>query len=180
MKAIRPAALSLLLTSLTFSFASSASSQETSSHESENVPGSIAIPDVSAFPSSNGYRLTSGRYSRRRTPAMIGDFYAGSPLVLSGDSTIDRLFVYANDLDVPNLLPSGGSLLSLSEPGPVGIYSSSMTSTQDIQSLLRSSQPLPTSSLVGIINDNAVLSSIQTYHRSKTSLHQLAPPMTLF
>ncbi|MCU0720277.1 MAG: hypothetical protein MUC83_11280, partial [Pirellula sp.] len=65
---------------------------------------------------------------------------------------------------------SGGSLLSLSEPGPIGIYSSSLTSAQDVQSLLRSSQPLPSSSLVGIINDNAVLTSVQTIAQIQNTL----------
>ncbi|MCU0719362.1 MAG: hypothetical protein MUC83_06645 [Pirellula sp.] len=170
MKIMRPAALSLLLTSLTCSFASTARSQESSAQEIGSVPGNLATTDVSDFISSKTITPRTSKPERRRTPAMIGDFYAGSPLSLSGNSTLDRLFVYANDLDVPNVLPSGGSLLSLSEPGPIGIYSSSLTSSQDVQSLLRSSQPLPSSSLVGIINDNAVLTSVQTIAQIQNTL----------
>jgi hypothetical protein len=107
---------------------------------------------------------------------MIGDFFAGKPLKLSGDSTIDRLFVYANDLDVPNMLLSMGSSLSLSEPGPIGIYASSLTSVQDIQSLLRSAQPLPSTNLVGIINDNAVLTSVQSLAQIQNDLTSTSAP----
>jgi hypothetical protein len=170
MKVIRPAALSLLLTSLTCSFASTVRSQESSSPVTGNLLSVSPTTDASDFLSSNTLSKRASKYIRRRTPAMIGDFYAGSPLILSGDSTLDRLFVYANDLDVPNILPSGSSLLSLNEPGPIGIYSSSLTSTQDIQTLLRSSQPLPSSSLVGVINDNAILTSVQNISQIQNTL----------
>jgi hypothetical protein len=170
MKKIRPAALSLLLTTLSCSFDSTLRAQDLSPQTPENLPLSSPGTDALDALSSKTINPRSGRLSRRRTPAMIGDFYAGKPLSLSGDSTIDRLFVYANDLDVPNMLPSVGSLLSLSEPGPVGIYSSSLTSVQDIQSLLRSSQPLPSSSLVGVINDNAVLTSVQSIAQIQNAL----------
>ena len=169
MKVIRPAALSLLLTSLTCSFASTVQSQESSAV----VPGVLSnnpTTDVSEYLSSETLTPRTRKHIRRRTPAMIGDFYAGSPLSLSGDSTLDRLFVFANDLDVPNTLPSGGALLSLSEPGPIGIYSSSLTSTQDIQTLLRSAQSLPSLNLVGVINDNAVLTSAQTIAQIQNTL----------
>ncbi|MFN7845331.1 MAG: hypothetical protein ACK5YR_03155 [Pirellula sp.] len=170
MKVIRPAALSLLLTSLACSFASTVRSQESSSQVAENLLSVSPTTDASDFLRSHTLSKRTSKYIRRRTPAMIGDFYAGSPLILSGDSRLDRLFVYANDLDVPNVLPSGSSLLSLSEPGPIGIYSSSLTSTQDIQTLLRSSQPLPPSSLVGVINDNAILTSVQSISQIQNTL----------
>lgn len=162
MKKIRPVALSLLLTSLACSFDSTLRAQDSSPQIPENLIANGPESSVSDALRSRRITRRNERSSRRRTPAMIGDFFAGTPLTLSGNSNLDRLFVYANDLDVPNVLPSMGSSLSLSEPGPIGIYASSLTSVQDIQSLLRSSQPLPSSSLVGIINDNAVLTSVQS------------------
>lgn len=170
MKKIRPVALSLLLTSLACSFDSTLQAQDSSLQIPENLTANG--PESYASDALRSQRITPRieRPSRRRTPAMIGDFFAGKPLTLTGNSTLDRLFVYANDLDVPNMLPSMGSPLSLSEPGPIGIYASSLTSVQDIQSLLRSSQSLPSSSLVGIINDNAVLTSVQSIAQIQSML----------
>lgn len=170
MKKNRPSALSLLLTSLACSFASYLQAHDSSPQTPETF--TVNGPESYASDALSSRRITprNQRLSHRRTPAMMGDFFAGKPLTFSGDSTIDRLFIYANDLDVPNMLPSIGSTLSLSEPGPIGIYASSLTSVQDIQSLLRSSQSLPSSSLVGIINDNAVLTSVQSIAQIQSML----------
>jgi hypothetical protein len=80
---------------------------------------------------------------RYRTPAMIGDFFGGSPLGFRADSTLDRLIVLANDLDAPLILPPNGSVLSISEPGPVGIFNSPLQSIQQLQTLLRAGSPVP-------------------------------------
>lgn len=105
-----------------------------------------------------------------RTPAMIGDFYAGNPISFGANATLDRLFVLANDLDVPLVLPGGGSTLTISEPGPVGIYASTLTSVQDIQTLLLAAQPLPAATLVGTVTDNATLTTSQTITQIQNSL----------
>ncbi len=78
-----------------------------------------------------------------RTPAMIGDFFSGAPVRLQGNSHLDSLLVWANDLDVPLILPGPGSTLSLSEPGPVGIYTTSLVSIQQLQASLRTAQTPP-------------------------------------
>ena len=101
---------------------------------------------------------------------MIGDFYGGAPLGFRADATLDHLFVLANDLDAPQALPGSGSVLTLSEPGPVGIFSSSVQSVQQLQALLRAASPIPGASLVGTINDNAVLTSTQNIGQIQTLL----------
>lgn len=90
---------------------------------------------------------------------MIGDFFGGSPLRFQTDRTLGSVVVVANDLDVPLVLPSGGSLLSLTEPGPVGIFSTQLQSVQDYQALLRAASPLPPTFLVGNVNDSATMTS---------------------
>lgn len=125
-------------------------------------------------------RHAIGHYKRRdqryRTPAMIGDFYGGAPLGFRADATLDHLFVLANDLDAPQALPGSGSVLTLSEPGPVGIFSSSVQSVQQLQALLRAASPIPGASLVGTINDNAVLTSTQNIGQIQTLLASTALP----
>ncbi|MCC7333733.1 MAG: hypothetical protein IT422_01465 [Pirellulaceae bacterium] len=111
-----------------------------------------------------------------RTPGMIGDFYGGSPLGFRADSTLDRLFVYADDLDSPAVLPSGGSLLTITEPGPVGILSSSVQSIQQLQALLRSGSPIPGATLVGTINADATLTTAQSISQIQTFLASTALP----
>lgn len=114
--------------------------------------------------------LGSKKSNLHRTPAMIGDFYSGNSLRLSGNANLDRLFVFANDLDVPLILPAGNSVLSITEPGPVGIFASTLNSVQDIQLLLRTSQPLPPALLVGTVADNASFVSQHTVSQIQTSL----------
>jgi len=89
---------------------------------------------------------------RHRTPVMIGDFYSGSRLGLRGDATIDRLLVFADDLDAPLVLPPVGSTLTLTEPGPVGIFSTSLLSIQQLQTLLINGDPIPGATLMGVVN----------------------------
>ena len=102
---------------------------------------------------------SSRRSQRLRTPAMIGDFFAGTPMRFQADRTLGSLVVVANDLDAPLILPAGNSPLSITEPGPVGIFSTQLQSIQDYQALLRSGNPLPPTFLVGNIGDNATLTT---------------------
>ena len=105
-----------------------------------------------------------------RTPSMIGDFFAGSSARFSGSSLIDRLLVVADDLDAPNPLPAAGAALSITEPGPVGIFRTSLTSIQDVQALLRAGAPLPAGALQGTIADNATLTTSLTVGQIQTLL----------
>src|SRR5690606_26939146 len=100
----------------------------------------------------------------------------GSSLVFRGDATLDRLIMQANDLDAPLVLPGGGSLLSLSELGPVGIYSSSLQSVQQLQALLRAASPIPGASLVDAVNDNAELTTTQSIAQIQAQLTSTALP----
>ncbi len=113
-----------------------------------------------------------GRYCdfRYRTPTMIGDYFGGSSTSFRGDSVLDRLFVLADDLDSPNVLPPGGSVLTITEPGPVGIFSSSIGSIQQLQSLLRAGSPIPGAVLQGQVADNATLTTLNTISQIQTQL----------
>lgn len=106
---------------------------------------------------------------RYKTPAMIGDFYAGS-LSFRGNGIQDSLIVLADDLDAPVVLPPAQSILSISEPGPVGIFSSSLSSVQELQAILRNGGPIPPGLLVGAINHNAVVSTQQTVSQIQAQL----------
>ncbi|MCA9161400.1 MAG: hypothetical protein KDA62_00415 [Planctomycetales bacterium] len=94
-----------------------------------------------------------------RLPNMIGDYFGGTGIGFQGTATIDRLFVVANDLDSPNPLPGGGTVLMITEPGPVGVFSSTVGSVQDIQQLLRTAAPLPAATQVGTIAENATVTT---------------------
>ena len=107
---------------------------------------------------------------RYRTPAMIGDFFGGSPIGFRGDSVLDRLMIVADDLDAPLVLPGGGSVLTITEGGPVGIFSTSINSVQQLQSLLRAGSPLPGFTLQGTVNDNATLTTLNTISQIQTQL----------
>lgn len=102
------------------------------------------------------------RSIRDRVPGMIGDFFGGTPLGVRGDLAFDRLFVFASDLDAPNPLPAGGNVLTITEPGPVGIYESSLRSVQHAQTLLRNGDPLPGTNLSGVVTDDATLTTTNT------------------
>lgn len=94
-----------------------------------------------------------------RAPNMIGDFFAGYRSGAVGASAVDRLFVIANDLDAPVALPPAGATLTITEPGPVGIFSSNVISVQQLQQILRSGAPFPAANLVGNVADNATLTT---------------------
>ncbi len=97
-----------------------------------------------------------------RAPNMIGDFFGGFAAGARGSLALDRLVVVANDLDVPAVLPPGGSVLTITEPGPVGIFSSSVLNVQQLQQLLRSGAPVPPPTLVGNVADNATMTTTMT------------------
>ena len=95
-------------------------------------------------------------------PSMLGDGMFSRTGPIRGAVVLDRLFFAANDLDAPNPLPGANQILTITEPGPVGLFSTSVNSVQDIQSLLRASQPFPPATLVGQIADNATLTTTLT------------------
>lgn len=132
-----------------------------------------------AEPLYDGIVRPTRREFRHRTPAMIGDFYAGNPINFAGNSNLDRLFVFASDLDAPIPLPGSGAVLALSEPGPVGIYSSTLTSVQDIQSLLRAGQSLPPVTLVGAINHDATLVTTDNIAQIQNQLAATGAPFDI-
>ncbi|MCS7466144.1 hypothetical protein NZK35_05580 [Stieleria sp. ICT_E10.1] len=107
---------------------------------------------------------------RDRVPAMVGDFFGGSNFRARGSASFDRLFVYADDLDAPATLPPGNSTLSISEPGPVGIFATSLMSVQQAQSLFRSGDPLPGVTLAGTISGNASLTTSDTISQIQSQL----------
>ncbi len=116
---------------------------------------------------------------RRRTPAMIGDFFGGSPLRFQADRTFGSLTVLANDLDVPMVLPGASSPLTLNEAGPVGIFATQFQSIRDYQALLRAGSPLPPATLVGTINDNAVMTSSISVSQIQTLFSSTAQPFDI-
>ena len=109
---------------------------------------------------------------------MIGDFYGGS-LGFGASTVQDRLIVLANDLDAPLVLPGVNSILTISEPGPVGIFSSSLGSIQQLQGLLRAGAPIPPGSLAGTVSDNAVLTTTQTVGQIQTQLASTSLPFDI-
>lgn len=118
-------------------------------------------------PTSSTYQ--SG-FDRRRTPAMIGDFFGGSPFGARADSVLDRLMIVANDLDAPAVLPPGTSTLSITEAGPIGAFSTSLASIQELQSLLRSASPVPGGTLVGTLPDAATLTTLNNIAQIQAQL----------
>ena len=101
---------------------------------------------------------------------MIGDFFYGYRSQIRGGSVLDRLLVLANDLDVPPVLPPGNSVLTLTEPGPVGIYRTSVTSVQQLQQLLRTGSPIPPATVVGTIADSATMTTAITVNQIQALL----------
>lgn len=97
-----------------------------------------------------------------KLPSMFGDgfFLRSGPIM--GSQTLDRMMVIANDLDAPTPLPAG--TLSITEPGPVGVFDTSLGSIPEIQQLLRAGHPIPSATLIGQVTDNASLTTIDTVH----------------
>jgi hypothetical protein len=128
--------------------------------------------------SRSKYRLGQSLYSdcRYRTPAIMGDFFGGTPVGFRGDSVLDRLMVVADELDAPIVLPPGGSTLTISEPGPVGIFSTSIVSATQLQSIFRAGGVVPPATLVGIINDDATLTTVNTISQIQAQLAGTALP----
>ncbi len=76
----------------------------------------------------------------------------------------------ADDLDA-----AGGPLntalpLTITEPGPIGIFQTSLLSVQEAQSLLRGGGTLPAGTVVGVINQNATLTTANTVGQIQTQL----------
>ncbi len=90
-------------------------------------------------------------------PSMMGDLTPAFSGGMSDLFTIDQLMVPALDLDVPLALPPLGNPLQLVEPGPVDIYSTSVSSIQEIQQLLRTGGSFPAATSVGTIASDASL-----------------------
>jgi hypothetical protein len=101
---------------------------------------------------------------------MLGGFYGGNSVGFRGDATLDRLTIVADDLDAPVVLPGGGSTLTITEPGPVGIFSSSVGSIQELQALFRAGSPIPAFNLEGSVVDNATLTTLSTIADIQTQL----------
>lgn len=135
-----------------------------------------------------GFHHGRCRTLHRRTPAMIGDYFVGPAARLSGPFTTDQLLVLADDLDAPAVLPPGGNQLTITETGPVGIFETSLSSIQEVQTLLRAGTPLPPLVNVGNIADDATLTTADTITQIQAQLAStpqgydiitlLAPPGT--
>lgn len=95
-------------------------------------------------------------------PPMMGDFFPGYTSGARQTTLLDRLLVVADDLDAPSPLPPGNQRLSITEPGPVGIFRTSVNSIQELQALLRSGQMLPPAMQVGSIEADATLTTAIT------------------
>jgi len=104
------------------------------------------------------------------TPGMIGDFFAGNRTALRGSVVIDRLFVAATDLDAPNPLPGANAVLSITEPGPVGVFIPPPSSTQQLQAFLRAAVVPPAPGIAGIIIANSTLTTTLTITEIQTLL----------
>ncbi len=128
---------------------------------------------------SKTWRGPYGGDTLYRTPAMIGDFFGGTPLDFRADAVLDRLVVIATDLNAPIPLPGGGSRLSISEPGPVGVFDSSLTSVQQLQAILQANGTLPPFTQVGSINTNATLVSALTIAQIQAQLAGTALPFDI-
>ena len=113
---------------------------------------------------------TKGRHAHDRVPGMIGDYFSGVPRHVTGRFELDRLFAIADDLDSPGTLPSSGALLTITESGPVGIFSSSLGSVLDLQQILRSGGSLPVATLEGQIADSATMTTLETVGEIQTLL----------
>lgn len=92
-------------------------------------------------------------------PPMMGDFFPGYSSGVRQSTFLDRLLVVADDLDAPGTLPSGNQRLRITEPGPVGIFRTSISSVQELQALLRNGQALPGATQVGTVNADATLTT---------------------
>lgn len=115
------------------------------------------------------------RWSRAdRLPGMIGDFYGGPINRVSGRLQLDRLFVIADDLDAPAILPPSNSTLTITETGPVGVFSSSVTTVQQLQQILRMGGTPPPAMLAGQVADVATMTTQSTIGEIQAQLASTA------
>ncbi len=54
--------------------------------------------------------------------------------------------------------------------GPVGVFRSSITSVQQLQTIFRASSPIPATTLVGTVNQNATLTTLNTVSQIQSQL----------
>lgn len=144
-----------------------------------NSEGNAADSDLNRFTdysTDDTFNSCGCDFPQMRAPNMIGDYFGGYAAGGRGSFVLDRLAVVANDLDSPAVLPPGGSTLTISEPGPVGIFSSSLVNVQQLQQLLRAGAPLPTSSLAGTIADNGTLTTTLAISQIQALLGSTAQP----
>lgn len=97
-----------------------------------------------------------------RLPPMMGDFFPGYTSGARQTTRLDRLLIVADDLDAPSPLPGADQQLTISEPGPVGIFQTNVQSVQEIQAILRGGQTLPTPTQVGSVNADATVTTTNT------------------
>lgn len=90
---------------------------------------------------------------------MLGDYYSGFAAGFTAGIGRDSLLVPATDLDAPAILPAGTSVLTITEPGPVGIFATSINSASAIQQILRAGGTLPTATMVGSIADSGTMTT---------------------
>ena len=95
-------------------------------------------------------------------PPMMGDFFPGYSTGAWQSNELARLLVVADDLDSPVPLPPSDQRLTIIEPGPLGIFQTSLSSVQGLQALLRAGQPLPGATQLGTINADATLTTAAT------------------
>lgn len=154
--------------------ASTGRTQEASHASGGDAAESNAWLDVSTDVSCDELVSKPKRDLRHRTPAMIGDFYAGNPLSFHAHAALDRAFALASDLDAPLVLPDGNSTLSITEPGPVGLFTSTLANVQQIQTILRAGSPVPPATLVGTVGGNASMTTVLTISQLQTQLGSTA------
>jgi len=134
-------------------------------------------PPTEDFATGHGYSPSfCAILPKLRAPNMIGDYFGGYRAGGRGSFVMDRLSVIANDLDAPAILPPGGSTLSITEPGPIGIFSSSLANVQQLQQLLRDGAPVPPATLVGTIADNGTMTTTLTISQIQALLASTAQP----
>ena len=130
----------------------------------------VLIPNLSTLAQDNHLSLSDADWPPKnevrrsapqlyRTPAMLGDFWQGSSLRFQANEVRDRLTIVADDLDSPAQLPAGTSTLTITEAGPVGVFSINVQSISQLQSLLRAGAPFPSATLVGTVNSSATMTT---------------------
>ncbi len=139
--------------------------------EPTTAPSESQTPHWTALSELQIQETPRSHWSRAdRVPAMIGDFYGGPINLASGRLQLDRLFAIADDLDSPAILPPATSTLSITEAGPVGVFSSSITTVQQLQQILHMGGTPPAATLAGQVADVATLTTQSTIADIQTLL----------